>query len=137
MRRDAGQSTIELTLGLTIFVAFAMAGVDLFSILFAGSSTDSILRQSLRLSARQHFRPAARLAFEQSLGDYRRAKTFQELKLVNFEFDENGSGKVSATVGSTVALPVPLAGWSTVTFNMSAEEVVTAFLEQREVIRTE
>lgn len=137
MKRAAGQSTVELTLALTIFIAFALAFVDLFSILFAGSSTDSILRQSLRLAARQHFRPSARIAFEQSLGDYRRANAYRELKLVNFEFDENRSGKVSATVGSTVALPVPLAGWSTVTFNMTAEEVVTAFLEQREVILKE
>lgn len=136
MNRSSGQSTIELTLGLTIFVALALASVDLFSILFAGSSTDSILRQSLRLAARQHLRPAARLAFEQSLGDYRRAKVFAQLKLVDFEFDEAKSGKVSATVSSTVNLPVPMAGWSTVTFNMTAEEAVTAFLSQSETVGT-
>ena len=133
-RRSRGQSSLELTLGLIIFMALVLASVDLLSILNAGSLTDQILRQSLRLAARQNFRPSARSAFEAALMQYRRSGVFKRLRLSEFEFDQGRSGKVIATLNATVQLPIPIAGWNEVSFTMRAQEVVTAFLEKEEVL---
>ncbi|MCC7532149.1 MAG: hypothetical protein IT342_26840 [Candidatus Melainabacteria bacterium] len=113
---------IEAALGALILIPIALAIVDLITIVIANSMNDTAVKNCARAGANQPNGNAAQLAGEKALATFKQSGIVKSLVLDELTWAENGV--CTAKTIMVVKMPVPLAGFSEMTFNGKATEPV-------------
>ncbi len=113
---------IEAALGALILIPIALLIVDLITIVIANSMNDTAVKNCARAGANQPNGNAAYQAGEKVLATFQQSGIVKSLVLDDLTYQNNGV--CTATTIMVVKMPVPLPGFSEMTFNGRATEPV-------------
>jgi Flp pilus assembly protein TadG len=113
---------IEAALGALILIPIALGIVDLITIVIANSMNDTAAKNCARAGANQPNQNAAFAAGEKALASFQKSGIVKSLTLDDMTY-QNG-GVCSAFTIMVVKMPVPVPGFTEMTFNGRATEPV-------------
>ncbi|MBX9688396.1 MAG: hypothetical protein K2X27_16930 [Candidatus Obscuribacterales bacterium] len=132
MKRNRGQSLVELSSGIMVLVPLVYCFIDLMSLLIVADFADSNARNITRVAALANDRASGRVSAELAVkeSNLRLPIFIKNLSLESFRFDEF-NGTISSRVKVKASLPAPLAGWDEVSIFGSSKIPITAKLSRR------
>lgn len=117
-----GVSLIEAALGSLILIPIALLIVDLIAIVIANSMNDTAVKNCARAGANQPDGALANQAAEKALATFQKSGIVKSLSLAGLDYAPGET--CTATTVMEVNLPVPLPGFSNMTFNGKATEPI-------------
>ncbi len=129
--RASGQSLMELSGSLLVFIPLVYSLIDVLSLVYFASVADSAARNAARIAATCDSKLEARLQAERLLKESLFPGLSEEVNLSWFRYDEL-AGTVSVIVSLKSKLPAPVAGWNSAVLQGRAVLPITSFLSSKE-----
>lgn len=132
MRSATGQSIIELSAALIVFIPLMLLFVDAMTLVYASYSSNAIVRDAVRAAATQNGDSITGGAAAKKLAmaivqRTPRPALIDKIELSSFEFNRRNS-VVSGTVTANVIFPVQLGGWTSASLKAAAVLPITSAL---------
>ena len=123
MRRSRGSGLAEAAVAATFLIPLALGMLDIIFIVLANTVNDSACKNAARAAANQTSPQLAQDAALKSLNSFQPSPIIPKLELVSVDIPADYSS-VACKTKILIVLPVPVPGYSQVTFLANAVEPI-------------